>query len=83
LRLDPSTKSLEAIAFAAASQSPSTLAAEFRETETGTELVISLRNLTSIDALLANADTRKVLVFPDAANVAAGPGGGASGQSRA
>lgn len=81
LRLDPSTKSLEAVDFAASTQSPN-LAAEFRETEQGTELVISLRNLTSIDALLGNADTRKVLVFPDGANAAVGPVGGAAGVSR-
>lgn len=81
LRLDPSTKSLEAVDFAASTQSPN-IAAEFRETEQGTELVISLRNLTSIDALLGNADTRKVLVFPDGANAAVGPVGGASGVSR-
>lgn len=81
LRLDPSTKSLEAVDFAASTQSPN-LAAEFRETEQGTELVISLRNLTSIDALLGNADTRKVLVFPDGANAAVGPAGGAAGATR-
>lgn len=82
LRLDPSTKSLEAVEFTTSSQSPSTIAAEFRETEQGTELVVSLRNLTSIDALLGNADTRKVLVFPDGANAAVGPAGGAAGAAR-
>jgi hypothetical protein len=80
LRLDPSTKSLEAVGFTAGSESPSTLAAEFREGEQGTELVVSLRNLEKVDLLLANADSRLALVFPQAA--AAGPAGLQAGVSR-
>lgn len=80
LRIDPSTKFLDALPFLASSQSGSFLSAEFQETEEGTQLVVSLRNLEKVTAMLANGDTREVFVFPEAA--AAGPDGDAAGGSR-
>ncbi|MFO0452125.1 MAG: hypothetical protein ACK52I_26315 [Pseudomonadota bacterium] len=80
LRLDPSTKSLEGVPLTATSQSSRFLAAEFQEVDGATELVLSLRNLTEISALLANGDSRRVWVFPEAA--AAGPAGLAAGGTR-
>lgn len=80
LRLDPSTKSLEAVNFLTSTESPKVMAAEWRESENGTEIVISLRNLEELDVLLANADSRKALVFPQAAAV--GPASLAAGGTR-
>jgi hypothetical protein len=80
LRLDPSTKSLEAVGFSALTESPKALSAEFRESADGTELVVSLRNLEQVNLLLANADSRVALVFPQAAAV--GPASLAAGGTR-
>ena len=80
LRLDPSTKSLEAIAWSATSDSPRVLGAEVREGEQGTELVISLRNLQEVTTLLGNGDTRKVLAFVQ--EDAVGPENGTANVSR-
>lgn len=80
LRLDPSTKSLDAIAWSASSESPKVLGCEVREGEQGTEIVISLRNLQEIDLLLPNGDSRKALVFPQAAAV--GPASLSAGGTR-
>lgn len=85
LRLDPSTKSLEGVPLIARTQGKY-LAAEFVETEEGTELVISLRGLgylddaTTLDLLLGNGDTRQAYVFPTAAAV--GPASLAAGGTR-
>lgn len=85
LRLDPSTKSLEGVPLIARTQGKY-LAAEFVETEEGTELVISLRGLgylddaADINLLLANGDSRQALVFPTGAAV--GPAGLAAGGTR-
>lgn len=80
LRLDPSTKSLDAIAWTAFSESPKVLGCEVREGEQGTEIVISLRNLAEVTLLLANGDSRKALVFPQAS--ATGPASYAAGGTR-
>lgn len=82
LRIDPGTKSLEAVDFSASTESPRVLAAEFREGESGTELVISLRNLEEVELLLSNADRRKALVFPQAAASGPGPAGMGAGVAR-
>jgi hypothetical protein len=85
LRLDPSTKSLEAVPLLTRTQGKY-LSAEFVETEAGTELVISLRGLgflddsTELDLLLANGDSRKALVFPT--DAAVGPASLAAGGTR-
>lgn len=80
LRIDPSTKFLDALPFLANTQSAQFLSAEFAEQEEGTELVVSLRNLEKVTLLLANGDSREAFVFPDAN--ALGPDGAAAGGSR-
>lgn len=80
LRLDTSTRSLDAVGFAASTESPKVLGAEVRETEAGTEIVISLRNLVAANVLLGNADTRQALIFSQSAAV--GPATLAAGGTR-
>lgn len=80
LRIDPSTKFLDALPFLANSQSGQFLSADFQETEEGTQLLVSLRNLEQVNLQLANGDTRQAFVFPEAD--AAGPAGDAAGATR-
>jgi hypothetical protein len=67
LRIDPSTKFLDAVNFFGRSETPQFLGAEFIEGEQGTELVISLRNLESRNVLLANGQQQNLFAFPDGA----------------
>jgi hypothetical protein len=67
LRIDPSTKFLDALPFVTSSETPRFLSAEYIEREDSTELVIALRNLEAATVELADGTTREVFVFPDAA----------------
>jgi len=80
LRIDPSTKFLDAIRFAARTETPQFLAAEFVDSGPETMLLVSLRNLEQVTLLLANGDSRQAYVFPEAD--ATGPDGAAAGGSR-
>jgi hypothetical protein len=65
LRIDPSTKFLDAVNFIGRSETPQFLGAEFIEGEQGTELVISLRNLESRTVILASGQRQDLFAFPD------------------
>lgn len=67
LRIDPSTKFLDALPFLAETESPRFLSSEITETELGTQITVSLRNLEAVDVELADGKTQQVFVFPDAA----------------
>jgi hypothetical protein len=73
VRLDPTTKSLEAMPFVAESQSPQFFGCEFQETENGTRLVQGLRNLTSVvNVALADGSSLAMTGFSQASAVAGG-----------
>jgi hypothetical protein len=63
LRLDPSTKSIEAVPLIAKPEVPRYLASEFRETEGGTELVHGLRNLATMTVALNSGNSRQITAF--------------------
>lgn len=67
LRIDPSTKFLDALPFNASSESPRFVSAEFSESDAGSDLKVSLRNLEQMTVLLSNATQRSVWAFPDSA----------------
>lgn len=78
-RLDPSTKSIEGVPFITKVESKH-FAAEFTETDAGTELKTGLRNTTTVNVILGNADTQSVTVFSE--GDAVGPNNGAAGATR-
>lgn len=65
IRLDPSTRSLESTPFVASSESPKYLFSEFKETEKGTELLQSLRNLATVNVALADGSSRQMVAFSE------------------
>lgn len=79
-RFDPSTKSIEGVPFITKVESKH-FAAEFNETDAGTELKTGLRNTTTVNVVLGNADTQSVTVFSDG-DAAVAPDGGAVGATR-
>lgn len=72
IRLDPSTRSLESTPFVASSESPKYLFSEFKETEKGTELLQSLRNLATVNVALADGSSRQMVAFSEGDAVANG-----------
>jgi hypothetical protein len=76
LRLDPSTKSIEAVPLLAKPEVPRYLASEFRETENGTELVHGLRNLATMTVALNSGNSRQITAFGEGDAVLNGAFGG-------
>lgn len=67
LRIDPSTKFLDALPLNASSESPRFVSAEFVESDQSSDLKVSLRNLEQMSVLLSDGTKRSVFAFPDAA----------------
>lgn len=67
LRIDPSTKFLDALPLNAISDTPRFVSAEFFESDQSSDLKVSLRNLEQITVLLSDGTKRTVFAFPDAA----------------
>jgi hypothetical protein len=74
LRVDPSTKFLDALPLVCRSESPKFLAGEFIEGEQDTELVISLRNLTKRSVVLSDGTRQEMFVFQEGDPSPADPG---------
>lgn len=67
LRIDQSTKFLDALPLNAISESPRFVAAEFAESDQSTDLKVSLRNLEEMSVLLSDATKRSIWAFPESA----------------
>lgn len=74
LRIDPSTKFLDAVRFAARTETPQFLAAEFVDSGPETQLLVSLRNLTKTPLVLADGTQQEVWAFKEGGTSALGPG---------
>lgn len=79
-RMDTAAGVVDLVNMAARSESPKFLSAEVQESDASTDLVVSLRNTQSATIMLANGDTRRVLILPEADAV--GPANGAAGVNR-
>ena len=70
LRIDPSTKFLDALPLQAVSDSPRFISAEFSESDEASNLKVSLRNLEETSVLLSNGNKQSVWAFPASAPAA-------------
>jgi hypothetical protein len=66
LRIDPSTKFLDALPLNAISDTPRFVSAEFSESDESSNLRVSLRNLEEISVLLSDGNKQSVWAFPEA-----------------
>jgi hypothetical protein len=60
LRINSATSSLDAVLLRAISQTPKYLAAEVRETDTGSEVVLTIRDIKQITTVLEDGSTQQV-----------------------
>jgi len=63
LRINSATSSLDGVPLTANSLTPKYLAAEVRESDEGTEISVNLRGLQTVDTVLSNGTTRKMLAW--------------------
>lgn len=63
LRINSATSNLDAVPIQAISQTPKYLAAEVRETDTGSEVLLTIRGIQQIDAVLSDGSTQPVAAW--------------------